>query len=128
MNIFCCACQTDVEARLTDGAEIYPHRNDLAKLPFWKCDTCGNYVGCHHKTRTRTNPLGNIPTAELRKARNKIHEILDPIWKSGKMKRVEVYAALTDKLGWHYHTAKIRSIEEARQVYRLVLEIAETVK
>jgi len=30
--IWCCTCQKDVQARLTDGREIYPHRHDLAAL------------------------------------------------------------------------------------------------
>lgn len=60
--IFCCCCENDVHARLTDGREIYPHRHDLYSLPFWRCDGCGNHVGCHHKTKDRTRPLGVIPT------------------------------------------------------------------
>ena len=69
----------DVEVRLTNGAEIYPHRKDLSELPFWKCDTCGNFVGCHHKTGDPTKPLGVIPTSEIKRARQHIHRILDPI-------------------------------------------------
>lgn len=119
-TIYCTGCEADVQARLTDGGEIYPHRPDLKSLPFWKCDTCGNSVGCHHKTKNRTNPLGHISTPELKKARIEIHKILDPIWQSGRMKRKELYAILTERLGWRYHTAKIRNIEEARQVYKEV--------
>ena len=119
--IYCCACKTDVDARLTDGKEIYPHRVDLALLPFWKCDACGNYVGCHHKTPNRTKPLGNIPTAEIKNARKYIHAILDPIWQPyGKTMRRKVYAAISDKIGHQYHTAEIRTIEEAREIYRIV--------
>ena len=84
MNIRCCGCQKKVEARLTDGSEIYPHRKDLYSLPFWKCDVCGNFVGCHHKTKNRTRPLGCIPTPEIKNARKHIHAILDPLWQSGK--------------------------------------------
>jgi len=111
-------------ARLTNGGEIYPHRPDLADLPFWRCDACGNYVGCHHKTKVRTRPLGCIPTKKLKKARQHIHKILDPVWQSGRMTRKEIYAKLSEKLGWSYHTAKIRSVEDARNVYRFVQEIA----
>ena len=39
MLIYCCGCAQDVTARLTDGSEIYPHRLDLADIPFWVCDT-----------------------------------------------------------------------------------------
>lgn len=124
MLIRCCGCNEKIEARLTSGAEIYPHRQDLKALPFWKCDTCGNYVGCHHKTKNRTQPLGCIPTDEIKNARRHIHKLLDPIWQSGKMKRKELYAKLSDRLGWKYHTANIRSVEEARTIYRIIENIA----
>lgn len=124
MLIFCCGCGDTVEARLTDGTEMYPHRPDLSSLPFWRCDTCRNFVGCHHKTKNRTVPLGCIPTKELKKARQYIHGILDPLWKEGGMTRREVYALIAKKLGKvGYHTAGIRSVEEARQVYRAVQTI-----
>ena len=123
MLIHCCGCNEKVEARLTDGGEIYPHRPDLKHLPFWKCDACGNCVGCHHKTKNTTQPLGCIPTPELKKARSHIHRILDPIWQSGKMKRREIYKRLSDKLGWKYHTGSIRSVEEAREVYKMVRDM-----
>lgn len=120
MELYCCGCARDVKPRLTDGAEIYPHRKDLSDLPFWKCDTCGNHVGCHHKTKDRTRPLGNIPTPELRNARGHIHRVLDPLWKRQKMKRGEVYNEIARRLGVKsYHTAEIRDIETARHVYRI---------
>jgi hypothetical protein len=124
-SIHCCGCQKDVPARLTDGREIYPHRGELHGLPFWKCDTCGNYVGCHHKTGDRTRPLGNIPTKELKNARQHIHRILDPIWKSGKMPRGKVYAKIASELGLaEYHTAEIKTLEDARRVYAIVKGLA----
>ncbi len=126
-EIHCCGCGAKVSARLTDGAEIYPHRRDLAALPFWKCDTCGNHVGCHHKTSNPTNPLGCIPTPEIKRARQYIHRILDPIWVSGRMKRSAVYAEIAQQLGRKsYHTANIRSVEEAREVYRIVQRVGAT--
>ena len=124
MRIYCCACSRDIEARLTDGAEVYPHRKDLAALPFWMCDSCGNYVGCHHKTKNRAQPLGVIATPEIKKARQHIHAVLDPIWKSGKMKRASLYKRISDEIGWQYHTANIRTIEEARKVYAIVRRYA----
>lgn len=125
MELYCCGCQTEVDARLTDGSEVYPHRPDLAGLPFWKCDGCGNYVGCHHKTKDRTRPLGNIPTKELKNARQHIHRILDPIWKEGRMPRGKLYARLARELEIkEYHTAEIKTIEEARKVYSIVKRIA----
>lgn len=122
-EIYCCGCEDKISARLTDGAEIYPHRVDLKSLPFWKCDSCGNFVGCHHKTENRTQPLGCIPTPEIKNARKHIHALLDPLWKSGKINRRKLYKRIGDELGWKYHTAKIRSIEEARTVYKLIQRI-----
>ena len=123
-RIHCCACTREVDARLTDGREIYPHRPDLRSLPFWRCDACGNFVGCHHKTKNRTEPLGCIPTAELKEARKKLHALIDPIWQSGKMGRRELYAAMSRDLGWEYHTAKTRTMDEARAAYHAARKYA----
>ena len=125
-EIYCCGCGGNVRARLTDGREVYRHRADLASLPFWKCDACGNHVGCHHKTLNRTLPLGCIPTPEVKQARQHIHRILDPLWKGKKSKRTKIYAELAQRMGAkEYHTAEIRTVEEARQVWRHVKAIAE---
>lgn len=123
MIIYCTGCQKDVEARLTDGKERYPHRPDLYDIPFWRCDGCGNYVGCHHKTKQRTRPLGCIATPDILEARKKIHDLIDPIWKSGKMKRGSIYAYIGDHFGRRYHTGEIRSMDEARAVYRIIAEL-----
>ena len=124
-EIHCCGCEATVQARLTDGREIYPHRPDLGNLPFWKCDACGNHVGCHHKTKDRTKPLGVIPTPEITNARKHIHRILDPLWRGGRFKRRELYAMVAERLGIaEYHTAEIRSLEEGRRAYRVIREIA----
>ena len=126
MNLYCCGCQSDINARLTNGVEIYPYRPDLGDLPFWKCDACNNYVGCHHKSRDHTKPLGCIPTKEIRDVRQHIHQILDPIWKSGRMTRGKIYEKLAKVIGKdEYHTAEIRSVEEARNVYRMLKEMAQ---
>lgn len=125
MKIYCCECEYMVEARLTTGKEIYPRRYDLRDIPFWKCDTCGNYVGCHYRSKESTRPLGYIPSREIKNARRHIHNILDPIWQSGKMPRRGVYNYISDRLGWVYHTAKIGSIDEARHVYKIVQDLSK---
>jgi zinc-finger-containing domain len=121
MWIWCCGCKVLVQARLTTGAEIYPHRQDLRDLPFWRCDVCRNYVGCHHKTTNPTKPLGNIPTVELRAARMRIHAVIDPLWKSGTMKRKAIYARLSEQLGRKYHTADLRTLDEAKRMFEAAL-------
>lgn len=127
-RLYCCACEGDVDARLTDGREIYPHRADLAKLPFWRCDACGNFVGCHHKTKNRTAPLGCIASPELKEARKHLHALIDPIWQSGRMPRRKLYEAISSRVGWKYHTAKTRTVDEARTAYRAVQAIQKEMK
>ena len=115
-----------VIARLTEGKEVYPHRANLHALPFWKCDKCGNYVGCHHKSQDRTRPLGCIPNAEMKNARKYIHALLDPLWKNGLINRQKLYNRVSKQLGKEYHTAELKSIEEAREVYRILLRIKKS--
>jgi len=121
--IFCCGCNEDVSARLTSGREVYPHRSDLYELPFWKCDICQNFVGCHHKTENRTRPLGCIPTSEIRKIRQDLHAVIDPIWRGGRMGRKSLYAEISKRIGSKYHAANIRSVDEGREVLRAVKEM-----
>lgn len=123
MIIYCTGCEEDVDARLTNGKERYPHRPDLFIIPFWKCDSCGNYVGCHYKTANPTKPLGYIAKPEILEARKKIHAILDPLWKSGKINRGKAYAYVSSKIGKPYHTGEIKSMGEARLVYGVVVKL-----
>lgn len=127
-TIYCTGCEKDVEARLTDGKERYPHRTDLYELPFWKCDTCLGYVGCHHKTSNPTAPLGYIATPAILDARKKIHAILDPLWKSGRIKRGQAYAYVSKRLGKTYHNGEIKTLDEARNIYRIVAELNNQIK
>lgn len=122
-QLYCCACEKDVDARLTNGREIYPHRPDLYSLPFWRCKVCRNFVGCHHKTKNPTEPLGCIPTPELKKERQRLHSLIDPMWQSGRIDRRKLYEAISRRVGWSYHTAKTRSIDEARKAYLAALAI-----
>lgn len=120
--IFCCGCGRARTVKLVTGEAIYPKRSDLYENHYWQCP-CGLYVGCHPNT---IKPLGIIPTAELRKARSFIHAVLDPPWRSGRITRNALYALLSAKLGYTYHTAEIRSIAEAREVYRAAREVVAT--
>lgn len=125
MKIYCCGCKQEVGALLTFGREIYPHRKDLYTLPFWKCEYCGNYVGCHHKTKDQTRPLGVIPTKEIRECRKKIHAIIDPLWRSGTVSRKLVYKAMSEKLNYKFHSAEIRNEYEAKVAYETAIIVAD---
>jgi hypothetical protein len=126
MKIYCCKCEIRVEANLKTGNIVYNNRPDLKHLYFWVCPNCYNFVGTHKTSKTH-KPFGFIPTPHLKAARKHIHGLLDPLWKKGKCKRVELYKKISDVLGWEYHTAEIKSIDEARKVYKIVLEIKREV-
>lgn len=85
-------------SHLTNGGEIYPHRDDLKHLNFYKC-RCGAYVGCHKGTNT---PLGFPAGPETRKLRGKVRKVLDPHWKlisvGRKKAREDVYAWLSMRM------------------------------
>lgn len=95
--IKCPYCSED--AILVTGADIYPHRPDLACKSIWKCPAkCGAHAGCHPSTNT---PLGRLANSELRGWKQKAHCAFDPLWK--KMHGVPVarkimYAKLAEKM------------------------------
>lgn len=107
MSCTCLYCGN--AATLVNGLAIYPHRLDLADLKFWKCEPCKAYVGCHKKgariSRSQvsdgTVPLGRLANAELRTWKSRVHEVFDPIWRSGGMTRGTAYTWLATKMGIH---------------------------
>lgn len=117
MKLWCCNCQKEVNAALCKGDVVYPHRPDLYKKNFYKCPTCGNFVGCHPKT---TRPLGCIPTPEIKLARIKVHEKMDPIWKSGKITRNALYRLISKRLGYTYHNGGTKSVTECLKVWDIL--------
>jgi hypothetical protein len=123
MIIWCCKCEHDVLANQITGRHVYKNRPDLWDLPFWQCPFCKNFVGCHHKSRTPTKPLGCIPTRAIKDARMEIHKIMDPIWQNTDISRTWVYNQISKKLGYEFHTAELRSLEECEQVKQIVMEL-----
>ena len=93
MLIYCCNCNKEVDCYLTNGEEIYPHRQDLYNLKFYKCPHCGGYVGTHKGKET---PLGVIASTEIKKNRIKIHSLLDPLWKTKNIKE-NIYMIIYQK-------------------------------
>lgn len=89
-------------AACVTGADVYPHRSDLAQKPFWMCAPCGAWIGCHPGT---TQPLGRLADAELRAAKRAAHEVFDPLWRTNgsrnrnRKSRERAYAALSRALG-----------------------------
>ncbi len=79
------------------GADIYPHRPDLAHKRFFRCAPCGAYVGCHENTR---KAFGRLANAELRAWKMRAHAAFDPLWKSGRFpSRTKAYKWLSSEMG-----------------------------
>jgi hypothetical protein len=94
MSVSCDDCGR--AARLVSGDAIYPHRPDLFAKQFYVCSPCDAWVGCHPGT---TNPLGRLANAQLRAGKQRVHALLDPLWKSGQIKRSSAYARLAGHMG-----------------------------
>ncbi len=125
MKIFCCGCNKDVEARLTSGAEIYPKRPKLTEKPFYKCDGCGNYVGCKHESAGRGVPSGTIATPQIRQVRQDLYKALEPLCGDFE-RRKAIYARLGKALKMkEYSTAKVNNLSQADQVMSVIKEISE---
>ncbi|MCK9461627.1 MAG: zinc-finger-containing protein [Proteobacteria bacterium] len=121
-KIYCAGCEKFVRPSETTGEEIYPHREDLYEKKFLKCDTCGNYKAFDGEKYPTL-----IPTPELRRARMAIHEILDPLWKEKKIKRGQAYAFISHRIGRTFHNETIRTIDEAREAYEIVLRLKDNI-
>lgn len=130
MIIYCTGCQEDVEAQLISGADKYPHRLDLAIVPFWECPACKAYVGCHYKTIETTKPLGYLATPIIIEYRKQIHSIIDPLWrnKGSLVTRDTIYRMLSWHLGHVYHTGEIKTARQAKHILSVVKLIDEAIK
>lgn len=118
---FCCVCMETTTLRRGSGSEVYPHRADLAEVVVWICDRCGGHVGGHRGGRGA--PLGSVPTPELRLARMRLHELIDPLWRAGRIRRGELYRRLSDDVGWDVHVARVSTLEEGRNLWRAAAAI-----
>ena len=115
------------------GADIYPHRPDLAGKVIYQCKPCDAYVGCHPGT---DKPLGRLANADLRKAKSAAHAAFDPMWKA-KMRRDQVkkheargaaYAWLSREMNLHPDDTHIGmfDIDQCRRVLELCAPYARS--
>ena len=115
MEVKCLNCGGIVTAELKHGDEIYKGRKDLHDKLFWQCKFCGGYVGTHPHT---INPLGSIPTEDVRRMRLKVHSLIDPLWKGGYISRGEIYKRLSSAVGHQFHNGTSESVDELKIAYR----------
>lgn len=120
MLIYCVKCNENVKANLVTGREIYPHRPDLYNLLFYKCPTCGGFVGTH---KADNRPLGCIPTEGLKRARIGVHNRMDRLWKGGIISRNQLYKRISQEMGYEYHNGETRSVEECNRALQVINKI-----
>lgn len=73
------------------------YKKDVGNWPFlYWCLGCGAAASTHPYS---IYPKGILASAETRAARNRVHALLDPLWKEGEMTRPEAYALLTLLMG-----------------------------
>lgn len=120
---YCCNCKQLQSCELVSGCDIYGSGTKYDWAYFFRCPDCGEYVGASQTYE----PLGTIPTKEIRALRSQIHAVIDPIWKSGRLKRGEVYKSMAKALGiLEYHTAELSTPEIALQALEVAHSLKET--
>lgn len=119
MKIYCCNCEKEVEAREIPATNIYPHRIDLQGKWFYRCTHCSEYVGA----KRLGEPLGCIPTPEVRQLRVTIHDRIDSIVEDKSLTTAMVYRYLSEKVGEEFHTGNVKSIEEADRILCILSEL-----
>ena len=72
------------------------------------------------KSDDPTRPLGIIPTKEIKQKRMQVHAILDPIWKECGVSRKILYSHISGCIGKEFHSADIRSVEEADNILKII--------
>lgn len=106
-------------AVLVSGAEMYPHRPDLAAKMFWRCDPCDAYAGCHRKGANvdgkisdGTMPIGTLANRALRSARQHCHKFFDQLWQGGDMHRNTAYGWLAGRMNIRVERCHIGMFDE----------------
>jgi len=103
------------KAHLKDSSRIYGRSYGNV----WMCEDyphCDSYVGVHKGT---DKPLGRMANARLRELKKMAHELFDPMWRNGPMKRWQAYSWLARKMDMTRKEAHIGEFDES-QCERLI--------
>lgn len=147
---YCQHCRTECTDRF--GSEIFPGRPELADKIVWVCVYCGARVGTHEDGKDKGKPLGTAANAELRKARQFVHGVLDPLWLDAykepeyesarrekdegerrkalaiikRTARVRVYEYLAAQMELEFDRTHVAlfDLEQCRQAYRILRRLS----
>lgn len=112
-RIYCCGCKKPVKADYLD--------NDST----WACPTCSASVVCHMGT---INPIGYLQSKEMLNARGHLHDAIRELADLTGSSNSFIYAELSKALGVRqFSTAKIKTIEDARVIYCMLLRYKEVI-
>jgi hypothetical protein len=114
--MICPFCKKPAEWVSND--QVYYGKRYGKSYMIWLCRPCNAYVGSHNNDESR--PLGTMANKELREWRIKAHDHIDPLWKSGAMKRSHVYGMLNRLMGRDIHIGA-SDIETCKQILALDL-------
>ena len=114
IKVYCPYCGKRV--KWCENKEKYGRNYGRSYMCYY-CKACDAYVGCHNNTRV---PLGTMANAELRKWRMLAHDYIDPLWKTGKLARAQVYARLKYRFGKQIHIGE-SDIETCKKIITLKL-------
>ena len=102
------------EAEWCENSRIYG-KNYGASYMCYFCEPCNAYVGCHQNTR---KPLGTMANKELREMRIKAHGNIDWLYKTGRIKRHNLYKRLTEHFGRPIHIGE-SDLETAKAIAQM---------
>ncbi len=72
--------------------------------------------------------MGSLANSRLRRARNGVHEVLDPLWRNGHVRRTDMYRLLSKRMGvpkddCHIGMFDTGQCEQAKRILEGVSEI-----
>ena len=103
------------KAKFCENKEIYGKNYGKSYMVYY-CKDCDAYVGCHNNS---DKPLGTMANKELRKWRRKTHSILDPLWKTGKITRKELYFKISKYFKKEIHIGS-SDIEQCNKIIKFL--------
>lgn len=119
------------QAKQVTGAVLYPHRPALASKRFFFCEPCNAYCGTHPDGR----PLGRLADAPLRRARQYVHQLFDPLYEKvaeaydgednsrlRNVARARAYRWLSVQMGIEVEQAHVGmfDLQQCREAYRIL--------
>lgn len=121
LGVICPYCGQPAE--WVENKEIYG-KNFGTSYMVYLCRPCKAYVGCHLNSK---KPLGTLANKELREWRKRVHALIDPLWKEGRMSRGAMYETLSSNLGYPFHVGEsdIKKCKDAIEIAKYIFKIEE---